>query len=206
MGSFRNSRIIKQDGFYLRMLSDRTGECQRAWIFDADDTLWEDNVLFEEMIESLITYLQDGGCTLGRRAIREVIDTIEHEIVAIHGFGARGFDLSLRRAFEQLRDTHVLSLDAPKDLFERIVPTLTNAPYTIIPGTEYALKELKARGDALTLYTKGPEDIQLGKIERSGLGHYFDCICVVSTKDAEQLKKLLSSLPFSSSDTRCGWE
>ncbi len=55
-------------------------------IFDADDTLWENNIYFEEVFDEFCEYLNHS--TLTPDEIRAVLDEIEIVNNKIHGYGA----------------------------------------------------------------------------------------------------------------------
>ncbi|MGW0227406.1 hypothetical protein ACWDWO_03750 [Actinopolymorpha singaporensis] len=56
-------------------------------IFDADDTLWEMNLLFERVIEDYLDWLEHP--TLDRTEIRRILDDIEAANAVTHGTAAR---------------------------------------------------------------------------------------------------------------------
>src|ERR1700712_5331454 len=75
---------------------------RRSLIFDADDTLWENNVLFERVVESYLDWLAHP--TLDRSAIRAVLDDVERATIPVHGYGSASFLRSLHGAFEKLSE------------------------------------------------------------------------------------------------------
>jgi putative hydrolase of the HAD superfamily len=54
-------------------------------IFDADDTLWENNIVFEGVIADFIAGLDHPGMSAAE--VREVMDGIEREHAAEYGYG-----------------------------------------------------------------------------------------------------------------------
>ncbi|MEE3917717.1 hypothetical protein V2I01_00160 [Micromonospora sp. BRA006-A] len=71
-------------------------------VFDADDTLWENNVLFERVIDDFLTWLDHP--TLDRARIRAVLDDIERANAVAHGYGSKVFLRSLGECLEKLRE------------------------------------------------------------------------------------------------------
>ena len=69
-------------------------------IFDADDTLWEANILFERAIDDFIEWIAHP--TLEPDAIRGILRDIEAANSAAHGYGTRVFLRSLHECFEHL--------------------------------------------------------------------------------------------------------
>ena len=56
-------------------------------VFDADDTLWENNVLFERVIADFLSWLRHP--TLDRLQLRAVLDDIQAANAVAHGYGSR---------------------------------------------------------------------------------------------------------------------
>ena len=63
-------------------------------IFDADDTLWENNIHFERAIEDFLDFLAHS--TLTREEARTVLDEIEQANFGVHGYGSAAFTRNLR--------------------------------------------------------------------------------------------------------------
>jgi putative hydrolase of the HAD superfamily len=72
-------------------------------LFDADDTLWENNIYFERAIASFITYLDHRTHTPAE--VRERLNACEHATIAEHGYGLTSFRRSLIDCLEQLTGT-----------------------------------------------------------------------------------------------------
>lgn len=66
-------------------------------VFDADDTLWENNVLFERVIDDFLEWLDHP--TLDRAEIRTILDDIERANAVAHGYGSKVFLRSLGSAW-----------------------------------------------------------------------------------------------------------
>jgi putative hydrolase of the HAD superfamily len=62
-------------------------------IFDADDTLWENNVLFERVIDDFLDWVAHP--TLDKIEIRAILDDIEAANAVTHGYGSKVFLRSL---------------------------------------------------------------------------------------------------------------
>jgi putative hydrolase of the HAD superfamily len=158
-------------------------------IFDADDTLWENNIHFERAIEDFLDYLAHS--TLSRDEVRDVLDEIELANFRVHGYGSAAFSRNLRLCYERLAEQHI-SEDAIRQVMafgERILVQ----PIEIIAGVEETLALLAGRHD-LTLLTKGHAEEQQLKIDRSGLGDYFRHAEVVPEKDPAAYHALVTRL------------
>lgn len=158
-------------------------------LVDADDTLWENNIYFEEVFEEFVRLLDHPELTPA--AIRAVLDEIELANRAIQGYGAVSFARNLRECCERILGR------APGPEHERFIQTATarllNHPIELRPGVAETLPYLAAR-HTLILFTKGHPDEQRSKVERSGLGGYFDRTAVVREKDAATYRRMVSEL------------
>src|ERR1700685_84459 len=74
-------------------------------LFDADDTLWENNIYFERAIAAFISYLDHRVHT--DEEVREHLNLCERATIAEHGYGLQSFRRSLIACFEQLSDTEI---------------------------------------------------------------------------------------------------
>ena len=149
-------------------------------LIDADDTLWENNIYFEEAFEQFVDFLDHS--TLDAGQIRAVLDEIEIANIKLHGYGAANFGRNLKQCYQHLceREIHGDDLDRVMAFASRIL----EKPMEIIEGVEETLSYLFPRHE-LTLFTKGHAEEQKLKIDRSGLGRFFHHTAVVKEKDIE---------------------
>jgi putative hydrolase of the HAD superfamily len=162
---------------------------QQHLIFDADDTLWENNIHFERAIEDFLDFLAHS--TMTREQVRDVLDEIELANFRVHGYGSAAFSRNLRQCYEHLAERHINEDDLRTVMAfgERILAQ----PMEIIDGVEATLAILAARHD-LTLMTKGHHEEQQLKIDRSGLNSYFRHAEVVPEKDPDAYRALVAKL------------
>src|SRR5690349_12988134 len=78
-------------------------------IIDADDTLWENNILFERAFDEFVAYLNHSS--LMPRAVRDVLDEIELANARVHGYGSLNFGRNLRQCYEHLAEREVREED-----------------------------------------------------------------------------------------------
>jgi GTP cyclohydrolase II len=173
---------------------------KRVWIFDADDTLWEDNLLYENFIRLFIDHLAKCTPEISRDVVRALIDRIEMETVKSIGYGPHGFESSLRKCWTLLSQEHNGQLTEPVELFESIVPTLSSVPKEVPRASLDTLASIRARGDGLILASHGPLQIQMGKICRSGLSRIFDALAVSPVKDEDTFNWIISSFSTPTSE------
>src|ERR1039457_6648398 len=69
-------------------------------LFDADDTLWENNVYFERAIAAFISYLNHHEYSTVE--VRLALNVVERETILAHGYGLTSFTRSLLDCFERL--------------------------------------------------------------------------------------------------------
>jgi len=154
-------------------------------LVDADDTLWENNVYFEEAFDEFVDYLDHSS--MSPVEVRAVLDEIETANIKIHGYGAANFARNLAQCFERLAEREIRGEDLRivRSFAERIL----EHPMELIQGVEETLAYLAPRHE-LTLFTKGHPEEQKLKIDRSGLGSHFSHTAIVREKDAEAYASL----------------
>src|SRR5258706_5618081 len=69
-------------------------------MIDADDTLWENNVFFEKLIEDFITLTEP--CGYARAYIRHIFNETERKNIRQYAYGAPSFARSLEETYLQL--------------------------------------------------------------------------------------------------------
>jgi putative hydrolase of the HAD superfamily len=158
---------------------------RRFLIFDADDTLWENNIYFERAFDDFVEFLNHS--TLSPPQIRDVLNEIELANSKVHGYGSKNFGLNLQQAYHHLAERAIQEDDLRHvmSLAERIL----EQPIELIEGVEETLEILAARHD-LTLFTKGHPEEQRLKVDRSGLGRYFVHTAIVKEKDSAAYRRL----------------
>jgi len=155
------------------------------WI-DADDTLWENNVFFEHAFDDFIDFLNHS--TLTARQVRDFLDEIEHMNNRVHGYGAHNFARNLEQCFERLSERGASVSDRAH--IQRFGHKLAQHPIELLEGVEDTLAYLAER-HVLLLCTKGDPIEQRGKLERSGLVHFFHHVRILREKDAIAYRDLL---------------
>ena len=155
-------------------------------IFDADDTLWENNIYFERAFDDFVEFLDHSSLTGPQ--IRDVLNEIELVNAKIHGYGAKNFGRNLQQAYQHLAERAIRpeDLDHVMSLAERILAQ----PLELIEGVEETLGYLSGKHD-LTLFTKGHPEEQRLKVDRSGLGRHFSHTAIVKEKDAPAYRRLV---------------
>ena len=155
-------------------------------IIDGDDTLWENNVYFEQSIEDFIDFLDHA--TLTRAQVRDVVDEVERLNAGTHGYGSAAFGRNLRAAYERLAEREID--DASIAYLLHLARRITEHELSLLPEVRSTLDHLRAR-HRLLLLTKGDRKEQRLKVERSGLADRFDAVVVTREKDIAAYRDLI---------------
>src|SRR5256886_8240286 len=147
---------------------------------EQDDSLWENNVFLEKLIEDLISMVEPYGYT--RAYIRHILNETERKNIRQFGYGVRSFGRSLEETYIKLAD-QMAKRETLALIHSRVVD-LERTPPKILDGVPETLAYLTER-HRLILFTKGEPAEQAAKVERSGLQGLFDFIEIVTEKDPE---------------------
>ena len=162
-------------------------------LIDADDTLWENNIYFEQAIHAFITFLDHSR--LSREQVRAVLDEVER----LMGYGSANFTRSLIETYRRLveKDLHDEDLQQVRQFGERI----RSQPLQLLDGVRETLDYLSPRHD-LILFTKGDLEEQKLKVQRSGIEGVFRQVVIVPEKDVATYHQIVSELRV---DTQHTW-
>lgn len=154
-------------------------------LMDADDTLWENNIYFEQAIHAFITFLNHSQ--LSPEGVRAVLDEVER----LMGYGAANFTRSLIETYRRLAEKDPLDEDVQwvRQLGEHIHAH----PLQLLDGVKETLDYLVSRYD-LVLLTKGDLEEQKLKVERSGIEQYFKQVVIVPEKDVTTYHQVIKEL------------
>ena len=165
-------------------------------LFDADDTLWENNIYFEGAIAGFVALLAHAPFTPAQ--VRHHFNTLEQARVQVHGYGTRSFRQSMAACLQEL--TGRALLPAEQQQLDALAASIITAPMQLLPGVAATLQVLAGR-HCLVLVTKGDTDEQLEKLERSGLGPLFSATEVVREKHRSMYEDLRSRHRLDASTT-----
>ncbi|HTB20197.1 MAG TPA: HAD family hydrolase [Bryobacteraceae bacterium] len=165
-------------------------------IVDADDTLWENNIYFERAFDDFCDFLAHSKLTPDE--VRGVLDEIEIVNNKTHGYGTANFARNLTQCYHKLVERAVGAQDLPRIM--SFTEQILHHPIEIIAGVEETLAYLAER-HSLTLFTKGNQEEQKLKLDRSGLGIYFGHTAIVKEKDATSYSALIRERKLEPSHT-----
>jgi len=156
-------------------------------IFDADDTLWENNVIFERVIEDYLDWVAHP--TLDRAQVRAVLNEIELANTVAHGYGSRVFLRTLQDCFALLSERP--ASPAEEAQIRELATALVEHRVELLPDVAETLDQLASR-HSLFLLTKGDPDEQQRKIDASDVSHHFLDIHIVAEKDVDTYHSVTS--------------
>jgi putative hydrolase of the HAD superfamily len=155
-------------------------------LIDADDTLWENNIFFEQAIDKFLGHLDPIGYT--REYARHILNETERRNIRQHGYGVSSFRRSLEDTYLKLAGG-MARREVVQEI-DKMVAELEKTPPKILDGVPETLAYLSGR-HRLILLSKGESAEQAAKVERSGLQTYFESIEIVSEKDKETYERVV---------------
>lgn len=157
-------------------------------LIDADDTLWENNIYFEEAIADFMHFLNHQE--MSHAEVRLVINQVERETILERGYGYHSFAHSLVKTFERL-SAEAITPELHQTIWN-FARRISQYPIKLIDGVPETLNYLSGRNHHLILMTKGNVTEQSGKVERSGLKDYFAAVEIVAEKDPPTYKSIVA--------------
>jgi putative hydrolase of the HAD superfamily len=156
-------------------------------LIDADDTLWENNAFFEQVIDEFLTFLE--RYNYPRDYTRHILNETERRNIRQHGYGVRSFGRSLEDTYVTLAGDRA-EPSRVAEIHAR-VKELEGVPPHVLDGVIETLSYLSER-HRLILFTKGQAAEQAAKVEQSGLQIHFEAIEIVPEKNAETYRMLVN--------------
>jgi putative hydrolase of the HAD superfamily len=149
------------------------------WIgFDADDTLWHNESIFEKVHERyfrLLARYHDSA------AVEKALFKTEGRNLELYGYGIKGYMLSAIETAIDLTEGKIGTAEV-REILE-LGRGMMNHPVELLDGAREALDGLGPLY-RLVLITKGDLRDQERKLAKSGLANRFSAVEIVSEKDA----------------------
>jgi putative hydrolase of the HAD superfamily len=159
-------------------------------IIDADDTLWESEIYYQQSIAAFVELMASLGFEEAEAG--HTVEAVERERVPQVGYAPQEFSRSLVLAYQRLCQLYDRSLDDEVSAaVDEIGRAVVEYPIVLFAGVADTLPRLRGHY-RLLLLTKGDRVVQEGKLARSGLEHLFDGVHVVPEKDAGVIRDLLA--------------
>lgn len=162
--------------------------------FDADDTLFVNEPYFQETEQKFCTLMQD---YLSHQGLSQELFKTEIANLDLYGYGIKGYILSMIEAAMKISN-NTISLE----IIEKIIEygkELLEKPIELLDGVVETLAALSGKYK-LIVATKGDLKDQQSKLHRSGLGHYFHHIEVMSDKQEINYLHLIKRLDINPSE------
>jgi putative hydrolase of the HAD superfamily len=157
--------------------------------FDGDDTLWHSESHFVDAharFVALVAPHVDGD----PRVIDERVVATERANLAIYGYGAKAFTLSLIESAIELTAGRITSREISAIL--EVGKQLLGQPVELLDGVDEVVTQLAEDGHRLIVVTKGDLFHQESKVAGSGLADRFDRVEIVSEKDVDTYRRVMA--------------
>jgi len=157
-------------------------------LIDADDTLWENNIYFEQVREQFLQWMEQLGFHSGE--VQSAFTEIEHGNIQKNGYGGENFIASLKDTyffFEPGISAHAYGLRQ----IDAMAETVRRHPIQLLEGVRSSLELLNQRHQTI-LFTKGSPAEQKRKIEASGLAGLFHAIEIVKEKSIDTFQEVIA--------------
>ncbi len=160
--------------------------------FDADDTLWQNEIHYKKAEEKLAQLLVEHHPV--KFIVQELFKT-ETRNIAAYGYGIKSFTLSMIETAIALTQGKVTTEEICEIIgFGR---EMIEADVQLIPNVRDTIQKLSA-SHTLMVITKGDLLDQERKVTKSGLGDCFDHVEVVSEKTSKTYSALLEKYQIAS--------
>jgi putative hydrolase of the HAD superfamily len=156
-------------------------------LIDADDTLWENNVYFEQVREQFLCWMADRGFSVVE--VQENFVKIEHENIRKNGYGGENFIASLKDTFLFHQPAGTANEDGLQQI-DAMAEAVRQHPIQLLEGVRGSLELLSQRHQTI-LFTKGSPAEQNRKIEASGLSGLFKAIEIVKEKSLDTFRDVI---------------
>jgi putative hydrolase of the HAD superfamily len=162
--------------------------------FDADDTLWDNELYFRETENKFCALFED---YLPQHSVERELLQVELKNISLYGYGIKAFMLSMIETAIVITDKKVKA-----EVIEKIIgfgQELLGKPVQLIDGVEEVLQSLKKKY-RLVLATKGDLLDQERKLKKSNLADYFHHIEIMSEKKEADYAELINHLDIHASE------
>lgn len=156
-------------------------------VFDADDTLWHTEQMFQDVQKRLYEMMADYASV---EDVQAHFHDMEVKNVRLFGYGVKGFTLSMIESAIEISKRKV----SAEDIHEIVMmgKQILDAPLNMFDGVEDVISEFKDRY-RLFIITKGDVLDQTNKIEKSGLEQHLEKAIVVQEKDVETYARIFAN-------------
>ena len=154
--------------------------------FDADDTLWENQKIYDRTQAHMMALLKD---YVDHDAASSKLLETEKKNLRFYGYGAKGFALSMIETALDITDDKVDPRTIRKII--DLVHEMYDHPIDPLPHVHETLSAI-GNDFRLIVITKGDLFDQERKVAQSGLGDYFDAVEIVSEKRKNTYERIFT--------------
>ena len=152
--------------------------------FDADDTLWENEMFFRQAEEKFAELLAD---YTDRDGLQQLLWQKQEDNIPLFGYGSKTYMIGMTDAALELCGGKL-----PEHIYygvKKIITDLAFHEFKLIDGVQETLEALSGHY-RLVVATKGDVTEQMFKYRRSGLDRYFHHCEVMENKDEKNYLEL----------------
>ena len=153
---------------------------------DGDDTLWHNETRFH-LTQTALRELLRGHAP--DADVDSRLAAVEMHILSLYGYGVKAFTLSMLETAIEVTEGRIPAADL--EVILGWGKKMRGEPTELLDGVETALQEINGRYELL-LITKGDLFDQESKLARSGLAAMFSGVEVLSEKNVETYRSVLS--------------
>ena len=157
-------------------------------IFDADDTLWENNIYYLKATNDFFDLLESEG--IDRQESEKRFNQLEFQVVQELGYGSVNFVYILEELFEQFK----IRNNKCRIILNSIIEEFNSHKHCkprLFENVPEIFKQL-SKDFHLYILTKGDYNEQESKIIKSGLSKYIGKYFILDEKDDSAYANLLS--------------
>jgi len=165
---------------------------------DWDDTLRLNQVLYQQVRQENASILTGIFAAFGETAetVKALVHKLDLAMTTRYGLAAHRYPSAWIRAYEYLcRKYQIPIRQCTVESLWKTAYSVYTRPQPPAPGAENLISWLHQVDCEVSIWTAGDTHIQLGKIRRSGWGHFLDDICVVPEKTPQALAHHIGNRP-----------
>ncbi len=168
-------------------------------LFDADDTLWENNIYYLEANRDFFALITENG--FEKEEIVKDFDNLEMKVIRKRGYGSINYVYILEELFKKYNNHSKSKLDYGRlqEIKKRFLEHPLQKPL-IFKDVVKTLNYLRGKYN-LFILTKGDQEEQSGKIVHSELDKLVDDYFVVPEKNDREYRRILEKFSWKAHET-----
>jgi putative hydrolase of the HAD superfamily len=168
-------------------------------LFDADDTLWENNIYYLKATGDFISLVKSAGIT--QREVEKDFDELELKVVKERGYGSIHFVYILETLYNKYNQRPSNSIQ--RLYLDNIIREFNRHPLEKPAFFNGVLDTMQILSKSYKLYvlTKGDYLEQSGKIQRAGLLPIIEDFFIPPEKNVDTYNQLLRKMEWNADET-----